>query len=392
MCGLVGMAGDLTFKHKAVMKDLLFFNTLRGRDSTGVAAYDMGRNQVELKKVTVPGFEFIGLPFIDNLLSPMVGIWIGHGRARTVGDVSRLNAHPFEVRNDKGGIVLFGAHNGTLKNKHEIERELDGEKFGTDSEALLNLIDKAGPKDALSVADGAWALSFWQSNSGKLHLIRNRERPLYYCYTEDRKTLLWASEDWFLRIACARHGLEIAKSSTGTRQIYECTADTLYSWSVPSFKHNAAPEDKVLPAPTREGGVIGKPEPRFQAHRASHQQGGGGWYGEVDWFADEDADMARLNKPVSQATSEAGKKGKENEGKDALNKVVGFRGQLVDRQLAEEYRRAGCDWCGGPISVGAYGWMDEMNLVCKPCMSDSHVDVDTQSGEIKLRVVEGGKK
>src|SRR6187551_1277975 len=116
------MAGDMGFRHRSVMKTMLFFNTLRGKDSTGVAVFDQDRNTVEIKKSVLPGYEFIQMSGIDALLSSNKGVWLGHGRAKTVGEVNRLNAHPFEVRDDEDAINSFGAHNGTLNNKFDIEK------------------------------------------------------------------------------------------------------------------------------------------------------------------------------------------------------------------------------------------------------------------------------
>jgi glucosamine 6-phosphate synthetase-like amidotransferase/phosphosugar isomerase protein len=200
MCGLVGMAGDLSFDLRKVMKELLFFNTLRGKDSTGVAAVARDRS-VTIKKLTVPGYEYIEYPFVDNMMKSTDQIWIGHNRFKTMGDVSRFNAHPFEVLDEEDKITLVGAHNGTLNNKFDIETDLK-EKFGTDSEALFNLlVEEETYKKAIGKLKGAWSLVWWDAPENTIFFCRNKERPLFYAFTKDRKVIIWASEAWMIQLA-----------------------------------------------------------------------------------------------------------------------------------------------------------------------------------------------
>lgn len=360
MCGLVGMAGGLSFKHRAVMKNLLFFNTLRGKDSTGVTAYDSGKNEIDTRKMTCPGYDFILQPWIDGLLHACDGVWLGHGRFKTVGDVSRLNAHPFSVLDENDLINLFGAHNGTLSNKHDIQKEL-GEEFGTDSEALLNLINKIGAKEAISKASGAWALTWWDSTD-TVNLLRNRERTLYYTFTEDMKTLIWASESWMIRVACAREDLKlIVDSQTKNEVVYLLPEDTLFKFKLPSFTK----DDECFGLPEREGGLLGLPE---KAHFF-----GGGWRDEYDWKKiDKETEAKRKEADKNRATKD---------------EVVGFEGKLISRGTVEALKSAGCDWCGGDITSNLYAWLDEYDIVCGKCLRGQHFKVDVKEGIIIDRVL-----
>jgi len=62
------MAGFLEYKHKQVMKDLFFLNTLRGKDSTGLTAVNRDRT-VLTRKLTVPGYEFIEYPMVEKAMN-----------------------------------------------------------------------------------------------------------------------------------------------------------------------------------------------------------------------------------------------------------------------------------------------------------------------------------
>lgn len=397
MCGLVGMAGDLTFKHRDVMKTLLFFNTLRGKDSTGLAAYNMRRNTIETRKMTCPGYDFINMPWIDSLLTSVEGLWLGHGRHKTVGEVNRMNAHPFEVRTADDKISMVGAHNGTLSNKYDIQKCLDGEEFGTDSEALINLIAKVGLKDALKEATGAWALTFWDATDDSINFVRNDQRPLYYTYTKDRKVLLWASEAWMLRTAAWRHGLDLMESPSGkTEAIYELTPDTHLKWVLPDFSTKAKPEDRCFADPEREGGMVGKPEKRFPNYTGNY----GAQYGE-DWYNSlgSGGQVGKDSKQKSSASnSQEGKaEGKEGESPTpGPDQVIGFEGEVVGRVLFNMLLDNGCDWCGDPLTRNAsVAWLDDSNICCMKCLRGEHFIVDVHNGTIKekiLSIVKGGRK
>jgi predicted glutamine amidotransferase len=377
------MAGDLAFKHKKVMKDLLFFNTLRGRDSTGVSRYDKNKQEVLTHKATVPGFEFIDLPFIDDLLKPCVGAWIGHGRWKTVGQINRMNAHPFEVREDDGTISFIGAHNGTLTNKWEIERELGRGAFGTDSEAFLNLIAERGAKKALAEAKGAWALSYWNSDDDSINLLRNKERPLTYAMTDDGEVIMWASEAWMLRIACDRNEVKLTENQAKAPAIYWVPEDTLLSWPIPSFQK----DEKKFAPPVRKGGLLGKPEEKrfFLPQPYLNQKSEDDRYKHV-WYNRYDDDLeSRLEQETIKEAAEADKKSGEK--KATKDVVVGYEGELVDRQIVEELKKAGCDWCGDEIHNNAFAWLDQASLVCSRCLRGDHIVVNPAEGTIVQRVL-----
>lgn len=209
MCGLVGVAGDIGFSEKKAFKDMLLFDVVRGPHSTGVAAVANKTNNIHTYKAVGHPYNL----FKINTFSPDgKGIYdgdpkmlMGHNRFATVGEVTPSNAHPFK----HGDIV--GAHNGTLTPYH-LDKLEEADTFEVDSEAIFYTIHKVGHEEMLKRIHGAYALTWYDKASETLHFIRNVERPLYYAWTKDHKTLFWASEPWMMDIACGRNGVKLEEN------------------------------------------------------------------------------------------------------------------------------------------------------------------------------------
>jgi predicted glutamine amidotransferase len=255
MCGLVGIySSNMVMKHKDVLSSMLYLDTWRGSDSTGVAALRQNAD-THILKSTVPGYEFIQGPRLDAHLKLNDFLWIGHNRHGTMGRNVKTNSHPFEILDEDGACLLVGAHNGTLKNKHVLD---DHVTFGTDSEALFSQIANHTLQKAIPMIEGAWALTYYDHVDEELVMIRNDERPLCYAWEEGKKTLYWASEAWMLRIATSRHGIKLEEDT-----VYSLPVNQVFTFPVP-LKMN---EEIVL---ERKGALLGK-QPAF-----FHQNGGKG--------------------------------------------------------------------------------------------------------------------
>lgn len=374
MCGLIGMVGTLEYKHKCVMKDLFFLNTLRGKDSTGLSSVDRDRG-VLTRKMTVPGYDFIELPIVEKAMKHRDQLWIGHGRYKTTGEVNRQNAHPFEVLDDQGDILLIGAHNGTLNNKFEIERKLD-EKFDTDSEALFNLMVEApNYKEAISRLRGAWSLVWWDPTTDTINFCRNKERPMTFAFTKDRRVMIWASEAWMIVNACRRNGLELAQNERGL-SCASTLEDHLYSMEIPQKA------DAELPELIREGGYTGAPVHNFQGHV---KDGFRRW---SEWW-DEDNES---NKGGEKKTEE-GKKESKADAKETGSNVVsigepktgikGFGGKIITLNEACAIKDKGCAWCKEKIPTGiVFAFLSEEHAVCARCLRDSHPKARYDDGDV----------
>jgi asparagine synthetase B (glutamine-hydrolysing) len=355
MCGLVGMVGFLEHKHKQAMKELLYLDTLRGMDSTGLTSVDRNK-QVLTRKMAVPGYEFIQHPVVDKAMGFADQLWIGHNRYKTVGAANRANAHPFEVLDDEGDVLLVGAHNGTLDNKWDIERDLGNERFDTDSEALFNLlVDQPTFKDAIAKLKGAWSLVWWDPTANALHFCRNDKRPLVYAFSKDRKVLVWASEAWMLLAACKRNGIELAENERGF-SCYETIVDNLYTMVIPQERNVALPELQ------REGGYLGAPSNNFQAVRRIRE-----------WWHDDDPNQEPAKTPAQGAKETTTVGAPKPAQVIDIGFAKGFEGEPITYARFNAIKAKGCSWCKDPIlKEDAAAFIAAEEVVCLGCLLDRH--------------------
>ena len=227
MCGLVGVMGKTIPENvKRAFHDMLYLDTLRGEDSTGVAAISgvfSGVPHVELFK-SVGGaselfYEHAASRKVKSLSHRLVNIYIGHNRYATQGKVNTENAHPFEFPN------LVGAHNGTVS--WQSLKDFHGYKdLDVDSQIIYSHLSHTQDiREVWKGADGALALSWYDKVTRKTHLIRNKERPLWYAYTKDDQQIFWASEKWMPMVAAMRQGVDI-------QDVVSVKPDTLFTFTV----------------------------------------------------------------------------------------------------------------------------------------------------------------
>lgn len=352
MCGLVGiMSSNMLIKHKDALASLLYLDTWRGRDATGVAALRQNADTAILK-ATVPGYDFVDQPKFEHHLKLNDFLWIGHNRFGTMGKNIKTNAHPFTVEDEQGTCLLVGAHNGTLTNKHVLS---DSHLFGTDSEALFNNIAKEGVDNTLSKVEGAWALTYYDHVTEEFCVVRNKERPLHYAFSEDNKTLLWASESWMLKVVCSRHDIKLKDN-----KIFVFEEDTLYSVSVP-LKLN---EELVMKS---RGGVAGKPPVFFRTANQNRYQFDriGGTGGASQSQAETQTPKSTKNTQLTSNVSPI----------DSGKKYKGYKGELLSLRQLKDQLQDGCQWCQDveitPDDKG-YGWLASEYPICSKCISGEH--------------------
>lgn len=212
------MIGDPVTNDLKALTMLLHFDWIRGRDSTGLATVSKKDGAVSVvKQVGGPQYLFDSNNCFDHnsvWCGDASKVFIGHNRAATKGRVNEKNAHPFQ----QGDIV--GAHNGTIRNVSRLE---DGHKFEVDSEAIFYNLDKYQVEDVISSLDGAYALTWYDSADDTFKVIRNKERPLWWCRRIDGDVIYWASEKWMLHASIERLGIKISEPVM-------FDVDTLYSF------------------------------------------------------------------------------------------------------------------------------------------------------------------
>jgi hypothetical protein len=203
MCGIVGIVASQTngFSNDEanVFSDMLFVDTLRGVDSTGVFSVNK-HNNVTIHKAAINGLDFIQT---DEYVAFKTKLWrdglfcVGHNRAATRGTVTDKNAHPFWVK-DK--IILV--QNGTYRGSHKHLKDTE-----VDTEAVAHVLDEEKDVEtALQKINAAYALVWYNTETRELSIIRNNERPLFLAKSKNG-TVLFASEFATIAWACHRNNL-----------------------------------------------------------------------------------------------------------------------------------------------------------------------------------------
>ena len=191
MCGIVGVVSKLqngfTNRDQNVFQQLLYADTLRGDDSTGVMMVE-NDGSVNVAKEASTAEQFLWDKEWSNLDSKAFrtgAAMVGHNRKATRGSVTDENAHPFIVDND---IVLL--HNGSMRGDHKKFADVE-----VDSHAIAHVIHKHNgdvEKALNELQNTAYALVWYCVSKKELNFVRNSERPLHIL--ENGSSWFFASE------------------------------------------------------------------------------------------------------------------------------------------------------------------------------------------------------
>jgi len=180
MCGIVGYIGEKNCVPILIngLKRLEY----RGYDSAGMGLIANGNSEIVKNKGKVSLLE-------DKLknLKLNANLGIGHTRWATHGIPNEINAHP----HGNADNTLFLIHNGIIENYRTIKQDLEnkGYKFksDTDSEVLVNLIDRFLTLDfdlcksvqlALSEVVGTYGIAVIYKNEPDKIIVARKGSPL----------------------------------------------------------------------------------------------------------------------------------------------------------------------------------------------------------------------
>ena len=236
MCGISGMVAKnvsgFNSNHIDIFEEMLYAGGVRGMDSTGCFSI-LTKNQIKLvKQAANPGI-FINTKSYKEWKSDLIQkarIIVGHNRKATNGVISSKNAHPFSSKK----IVLV--HNGYISNAKHLDKEIE-----VDSESIITALDSSQtPIDAIQKLCGAYVVVWYNHDTKKLYLTRNKERPLFICQNKD--FLYFASEKEMLEWTLLRN------YEYPDGDIEEVAEDILYEISLNPFTL----EKTVIPSTFRE--------------------------------------------------------------------------------------------------------------------------------------------
>lgn len=389
MCGIVGVAGAVTFKEEGIFKQLLVIDSLRGEDSTGVASVSRMRDVNVVKSVGDP-FQLFETRGFTDIMKTNNNVLIGHNRYATVGRISRKTAHPFEFSK------VVGVHNGTLKNKYSLHK---GSDFDVDSEALYHHINEKGLEDAIDVAEGAYALVWYNKEKDTLNFLRNKERPLFTVLTEDKRCLYWASEAWMLEVALARENIKHG-------DVTAVPVDTHMSYEIPDF--NGTFDKARVKNVAKRAKVVSLPDPQKKTTTPTPVTGAAFYQKTIEFTVksienDYSAQYAVLHsdqfplvdfrcylsfKDDHDLKAHVGNKIKAKVSRMAVNvgnsywKVSPDSVELVrpfaaDRLMSEaefNSKYSECCWCSSPVTYDEdYEIISKADVLCSVCKDDKEV-------------------
>ncbi len=180
MCGIVGYIGSKNCV--PILVDGLKRLEYRGYDSAGIGILDGGDAKIAKYAGKVSVLE-------ENIIRMKMDseIGIGHTRWATHGEPNQINAHP-HFNSDETIMII---HNGIIENYSTLKTMLEKENYNfrseTDTEVLVNLIDKyfkqgnnlfEAVRRALINVEGAYGIAVIAVNEPDKIVVAKKGSPL----------------------------------------------------------------------------------------------------------------------------------------------------------------------------------------------------------------------
>lgn len=215
MCGIVAQiikgSYGFTKKSEETFFDMLYADTLRGDDSTGMICVQKDSSFGIIKEALAAPYVVDGWR-TETMVKDMFSkgkAYIGHNRKATVGKITGATAHPFVVDNSFAMV-----HNGTLYSHNELAKtEVDSEALAIHLQKILNDdVTKEILDEEMGKVRGAYAIIAYNQKNHKIYAMRNRERPLTMVTHDDGWTL---SSEAGLSLWClGRQGISLKDAKT----------------------------------------------------------------------------------------------------------------------------------------------------------------------------------
>lgn len=381
MCGHVGLAGRLALKEESVLKRLLVYDYFRGPHSTGLGAVLNDMETMRVAKIASHPIDLFDTKSFDKTCNGSTSsVFIGHNRYATKGKINAVNAHPFI----EGDIV--GAHNGTLYDDcwKELDKNL-GEETSVDSLALMKHIDAVGIEETIktirtgmSPSSGAWALVFYDRDSGDLNFLRNTHRPLWYSFSKDCKTILWGSEWEIIYAASSLSNMggeeyELWEDEKGN-SFFPVSEDTLYRFKVKDLKDNKTGKP-IKPRVKKLEAKVG-----MRSNSSRSNKGSSNVVSYPSGGKDNKAPFLSGIKNNNSSTSNGLRAGQRDLSSAKYMVVTSFSDDFfasaVDTQKAFEHVNHLCCFCWGDISKAQEGlvYLDSQQIILCPSCSGEKIN------------------
>lgn len=399
MCGIVGTAGDLGMRDEHLMKRLLVLDTIRGQDSTGLAAVKINNESIIAKVASHPFNLFDKKSFSTALNYNYSKAFIGHNRAATSGLVKDVNAHPFQCGH------ITGVHNGTLEDGDKrLLEDMVGDSFNVDSEALFAAISMFGAEEVIPKIKhgkdsfkGAWSLVWWDEKEKTLNFLRNEHRPLWYNWIVGSSgkvnQIVFASEHWMLKTALEHAGgYKIHETkrqeSDSVFRFRQTKPDVLYQLDLDALKkgHDGIPAPKTVELKGKEPAQTGFVYPFVESIKDKVQKNRGKRHGQDAANSGTGNGSKETTSSKQQSTQNSHTATRPSSNDNQILNLIGDSDNPYAGYLKEdEYRFLGqsavagvpcCTWCRNPVPFGMAGITVIFKggaLLCPGCSGNEEV-------------------